>query len=98
MTQLFVPEELRQGVAAFIQANGLPWQVVDSEPFDIRVESGTGDEPLQCGVDVLEAGGWIKCATAWGLAKKHGIPLGMLGKLLDELKIKVRHCSLGCFD
>ena len=34
---------------------------------------------------MLEAGGWISCATTWEVGQQHGISLGTLGKLLNEL-------------
>ena len=41
--------------------------------------------------------GKIPCATACRLAGELGIPRKDLGELLDELKIKIIHCQLGCF-
>jgi hypothetical protein len=41
--------------------------------------------------------GKIPCATACRLAEELGISRKDLGDLLNELKIKIIHCQLGCF-
>jgi len=98
MKDILVPDALRTKVTSFLDAHNVSWRVVDAEPCDLCIEVHSNEERRQSGVGSLEAGGWIKCATAWAMAKRHGIPLGTLGELLDELDIKVRHCSLGCFE
>ena len=45
----------------------------------------------------IYAGGSIACATAFELAAKLGISQTKMGKLLDHLDVRVRHCQLGCF-
>ena len=94
--RLYVPAGLREKVAAFLQAGGPELEIVDEEPFDIRVNAG--GERRRSTVDTLEAGGWIKCATAWSIARKHGVNLRQLGRLLKVLDIKVRQCRLGLFE
>ena len=39
----------------------------------------------------------ITCAKAWSLADQFGYPKREMGKLLNELKIKLIQCQLGCF-
>ncbi len=51
----------------------------------------------QSGGELLYAGGWITCETALGLASSLDLPSRQVGALMDELEIKVRACSLGCF-
>ena len=97
MTRVYAPPELRERLAGFAAVNGVSVEVVAGDPCNLRVVVSTGPERLESRVDTLEANGWIKCATAWTLAEKHGIPLLSLGALLNELDIKIRHCSLGCF-
>lgn len=41
--------------------------------------------------------GKIPCATAFHLAQELGISRRELGELLNELRIKVIECQLGCF-
>ena len=41
--------------------------------------------------------GKIACAAAFRLAEELGISRKELGNLLNELKIKIIHCQLGCF-
>jgi len=97
MIKLCVPTELREKVAAFIEANGVNWSVVDAEPCDIRVAVGPPGERRESNADTLESSGWISCPTARAMGKKHGIAIPQLGALLNELDVKVRRCLLGCF-
>ena len=39
----------------------------------------------------------IACAAAFGLAEELGLSRKDLGELLNELKIKIIQCQLGCF-
>ncbi len=39
----------------------------------------------------------ITCAKAWEFADKFGITKKQMGELLNELKIKITSCQLGCF-
>jgi hypothetical protein len=41
--------------------------------------------------------GRIACKQALKLAEEEHIPSQEIGLLLNELKIKVVHCQLGCF-
>ncbi len=41
--------------------------------------------------------GKIPCATACRLAEELGISRKELGNRLDDMKIKIIHCQLGCF-
>ena len=41
--------------------------------------------------------GKIPCATAFRLAEELGISRKDLGNLLNEMKIKIIQCQLGCF-
>ena len=41
--------------------------------------------------------GKIACTQALKIAADEGIPSRELGELLNELKIKVASCQLGCF-
>jgi hypothetical protein len=41
--------------------------------------------------------GKIACAAAFRLAEELGLSRKDLGELLNELKIKITRCQLGCF-
>jgi hypothetical protein len=41
--------------------------------------------------------GKMPCAAAFRLAEELGISHREVGNLLDELKIKITQCQLGCF-
>ncbi len=41
--------------------------------------------------------GKIPCAAAFELAQDLGISRAELGELLNDLKIKITQCQLGCF-
>jgi hypothetical protein len=41
--------------------------------------------------------GRIACAAAFRLAEEMGLSRRRLGELLNELKIKIIQCQLGCF-
>ena len=41
--------------------------------------------------------GKIPCATCFKIADEFGIPKKELTKILNEMKIKVSECQLGCF-
>ena len=94
-TRIQVSPDLAEKVAAFADTGGLELEIVESGPADLRVN--VSGERRESTVDVLEAGGWIKCATAWALARRHGVELLALGGLLNVLDIKIRECCLGCF-
>lgn len=41
--------------------------------------------------------GGISCTAARKVAKDLGVPLREIGKVCDELNIKIHSCELGCF-
>jgi len=42
--------------------------------------------------------GKIPCALCFKIAEDFGISKREIGKVLDEIKIKVGQCQLGCFE
>ena len=48
-------------------------------------------------VKALSKDGKISCKQALKLAEEEGISSRELGNLLNELKVKVMGCQLGCF-
>jgi hypothetical protein len=41
--------------------------------------------------------GRITCSDALAIAKNLNVSPGEVGKLLNEMKIKIKGCQLGCF-
>ena len=41
--------------------------------------------------------GKIPCAVCFKIAEEHGISKRELGKILNEMKVKISQCQLGCF-
>ena len=54
-------------------------------------------EKLTEKVKALSKGGKVSCKQALKLAEEEGISSRDLGNLLNELKVKVMGCQLGCF-
>jgi len=44
-----------------------------------------------------QSDGRISCRAAMAIAEETGVPSSTIGRLLDELKIKIHSCQLGCF-
>ncbi len=43
-------------------------------------------------------GGKIPCAVSFKIAEDLGISKKEMGKILNEMKIKIGQCQLGCFE
>lgn len=95
MKKLSVPKSLSDKVLQFTKDNSVLLDIV-TENADVTVEICTGDR-LESDLTKLYSGGWIKCENARLTAKNLDITRRQMGKLLDELNIKVRECGLGCF-
>ena len=54
-------------------------------------------ERLQEKVETLSKNGKISCRQALKLASETGVSPKELGDLLNEMKIKIASCQLGCF-
>ena len=94
---LGVPETLLAPLGEVVEAQGILVKV-NSTGDDCTVQVVTANEQRRCGLRTLYVGGFIACETARGMAVKLGIRIRQMGKLLDFLNIKVRSCSLGCFN
>jgi hypothetical protein len=44
-----------------------------------------------------QVNGTISCTAAFQIAKEAGASTGTIGRLLNEMEIKIRACQLGCF-
>jgi hypothetical protein len=54
-------------------------------------------EDIKVRIKAAAPEGKIACAAAFRLAEELGLSRKDLGELLNELKIKITHCQLGCF-
>jgi hypothetical protein len=54
-------------------------------------------EELKAKIQAAAPEGRIPCAAAMNLAKELGISRKEMGELLNELRIKITQCQLGCF-
>jgi len=54
-------------------------------------------EELIARIETAAPEGKISCAAAMRLAEELVISRQQLGKLLNELQIKIKQCQLGCF-
>ena len=54
-------------------------------------------EELKAKIQAAAPEGKISCAAAMRLAEELVISRQQLGKLLNELQIKIKQCQLGCF-
>ncbi len=94
MTTICVPEALMEKVSAWKKESGASAELSSSEG-KLRVHES--EDKLESTIDVLEAGGWIGCATAWAMAGKHGLSVNQVGQLVNALDIRIKACCLGCF-
>jgi len=42
--------------------------------------------------------GKLPCAVCFKIAEDFGVSKKEIGKILNELKVKISQCQLGCFD
>jgi biotin operon repressor len=54
-------------------------------------------EDVKARIKAAAPNGKIACAAAFHLAEELGISRKALGELLNELRIKIIQCQLGCF-
>jgi hypothetical protein len=55
------------------------------------------DDDVKIKIKAAAPEGKIPCATAFRLAEELGISRKELGNFLNELRIKIIQCQLGCF-
>ena len=82
-------------LTAFVSECSLRLNIVDVREAVLAVR--VSEDRRECDLDVLYRGGWIKCGTARAIADKLGIATRDVGRLMDQLEIKVKGCALGCF-
>jgi hypothetical protein len=54
-------------------------------------------EEIKARIRAVAPEGKIACGAAFRLAEELNLSRKELGELLNELKIKIIHCQLGCF-
>lgn len=54
-------------------------------------------EDIKAEIQAAAPQGKIPCAVALKLAEELGVTRAEMGELLNELKIKIIQCQLGCF-
>ena len=54
-------------------------------------------EELKAKIKAAAPQGKIPCAAAFKVAEEVGISRAEMGELLNEMKIKIIQCQLGCF-
>jgi hypothetical protein len=54
-------------------------------------------EDVKARIKAAAPGGKIACSAAFRLSEELGLSRHDLGELLNELKIKIVQCQLGCF-
>jgi len=61
--------------------------------------SGPGTDSGEIAQRLREAAvdGRVKCADAFAIAGELGVGVGRVGRVADEIKIKIASCQLGCF-
>jgi hypothetical protein len=55
------------------------------------------EEDMKTRIKAAAPEGKLPCAAAFRLAEEMGISRKELGSLLNELRIKIIQCQLGCF-
>ena len=81
---------------AFLDSAGINIDVLTDVECDVAVAKC--DTRKESDLKIIYSGGWIACETAHKLADKLGISARQMGLMLNHLHVKVRHCSLGCFE
>ena len=96
-TKICVQDALLESLRDFLRAEGIGIEAVTDESCPVKILQCEGEERLRSDLRTIYSGGWIACETARALAKKLGISLVQMGKVINHLNTKIRQCSLGCF-
>ncbi len=55
------------------------------------------EQAVKALINELASNGTIRCEQAFEAAEKAGVSRAEIGRLLDEMEIKIVSCQLGCF-
>lgn len=100
-------KSLKERIIRYASDNSLP--VADAETVDTgdclhitTVPDNAASEEQNgtpaCDTGTLYVGGRITCPASLEICSKYSINPRVLGGLLNLLNVKIRHCSLGCFE
>lgn len=93
-----VPASLAGQLGDFLRREDISIEVVaGSQQAEGAVMVFECDDRKESDLNTIYSGGWIACETARALAPRLGISIEEVGKLLNQLNVKIRRCSLGCF-
>ena len=93
--RICVEASVAEQLQKFLEAEEIKIEVVTDGNYDVTAVKC--DDRKESNLNTIYSGGWIVCETARALAKKLKISVRQMGKLLDNLEVKIRACSLGCF-
>ena len=93
--QICVDVSIAEQLREFLNVEGIKIEVVTEGHCNVAVVQC--EDRKESDLNSIYSGGWITCDTARVSAKKLGIPVMQMGKLLDHLDVKIRKCGLGCF-
>ena len=94
-SKICVPDSIASSLQKFLEIERIDLEIVSEQQCDIKIIQC--NDRRESNLDTIFSGGWVTCEMARSLAKKMEISLGQMGKMLDHLDVKVRRCSLGCF-
>ena len=93
--QICVELSMASKLQEFLDSEKIDIKIAADPPGDIEIVKV--DDRRESGSSTIYSGGWISCEMSRNLAQKMEISIGQMGKLLNYLDVKIRHCSLGCF-
>ena len=93
--QISAEPSIARKLQEFLDNETIDLEIVTGLPGDIEIAKSNNRK--ESNLTTIYSGGWITCETARSLAKKINISLNQMGKLLNNLDVKIRRCSLGCF-
>lgn len=97
-TKIYVQSQVADRLCEFIEQEKIGLEVItDSAGNDCALIVTDSSGRKQSDLKTLYCGGWISCSQAHAVAKRIGISVANMGKLLDFMNIKIRQCELGCF-
>jgi hypothetical protein len=65
--------------------------------FILKREATLDREKVEEVIRAKAKGGKLPCAVCFKIAEDFGISNKEMGKILNQMKVKISHCQLGCF-